>query len=370
MKQLFLLPVAAMTLLTACGNIPQEATDETGQYRTLAVIDSIGMEMGDSCYVLGAIEGVAHGAEGEIMVLDRSAACVRVYDETGEYIGQIGRRGTGPGELENPISFAVLGDGRICVCDPWRGGLLTYFPDYSFEALKVDITDNTPALMRGTNDSGFVAGKIDYEIDNDAIIAQVRFLRYDLQPEPTMVFQENRFEVDFMNLGDTLEKSLFWGTFTADRSGNVYFALMDPGLYEIIGLRQDGTRFMTAEHGMEEVSKTEQEMADEKAYVLAKLRGWNANWGVEDYTPQPLRNQVRQLGVDGQGRLWALRGTREEPTFDVFDSQTGEFLFSAMLPGTGYEGLFWNFTFDEHGILAYSESPEYFPQVYMLELQE
>ncbi|MBD3277814.1 MAG: 6-bladed beta-propeller [Candidatus Aegiribacteria sp.] len=373
MKCTVLFFVLILCFLPGCGSESEEAAESSETYedfRTLAVVDSIGIEMGDSSYVLGAIEGVAHDQYGSILVLDRSAACIKVYDREGNFLDQIGRRGSAPGEMENPISFAVLGDGRICVIDPWRGGFLTYNPDYSFEGLKVQMTNNTPALMTGLNDSGFVAGQVGYENDDGAILAHVKMLRYDLQPEPSHIYMENSFVVDFMDLGNTLEKTLFWGSFTGDRHGNVYFALMEPDKYEIIGIRQDGTQFMSASHSIEEVEKTASEMADEEAYVLAKLRGWNANWGIEQYTPQPMRNQVRQLGVDGEGRLWALRGTREDPTFDVFDSETGDFLFTAVLPEIGYRGLFLNFTVDEGGILAYSENPLDYPKVYIVELQE
>jgi len=366
---------AAALLLAGCGGDPRPADDTASNpvedhFRTLVIRDSIGIEMGDSNYVLGAIEGVDHDAHGNILVLDRSAACVRVYDGSGEFMAQVGRRGSAPGELENPISFTLLGDGRICIIDPWRGGILTYNPDYSFQGLKVNITNNTPALMTGLNDSGFVAGQVGYRNEGGTITAFVRMLRYDLQPEPSRIYQENEFVIDFMDLGRTLEQTLFWGAFTGDRNGNVYFALMEPDQYLIEGVREDGTRFMTATHEMEEVPKTQQEKIDEEAWVLATLRGWNAQWGVEDYEPQPMRNQVRQLNVDGQGRIWALRGTREDPTFDVFHGETGDFLFTAELPGIGYEGLFWNFTIDEGGITAYSEMPLDYPRIYILELQE
>lgn len=362
-----------LMILTACGGGGEADLTESPaseDARTLVIVDSIGIEMGDSNYVLGAIEGVAHDHLGNILVLDRSTACIKVYDGEGNFLEQIGRRGSAPGELENPIGFALLGDGRICVIDPWRGGFLTWNADHSFQGLRVEYTSNVPALCRGLNDSGFVAGQVGYENVNGVIRGHVRMLRYDLQQEPSHVYMENEFDVDFMDLGSTLEQTLFWGSFTGDRSGNVYFALMEPDVYEIRGIREDGTVFMTVTHGIEEAAKTEEEMADEEEWVLAKLRGWDANWGMEDYRPQPFRNQVRQLGVDGDGRLWALRGTREDPTFDVFDSETGEYLFTAVLPGMGYSGLFMNFTVDEGGILAYSENPSDYPRVYIVELEE
>jgi len=359
-----------LAFVSGCSGEETAQADAPVDMIELEIVDSIGVEMGDSNYVLGAIEGAAFGSRGEIMVLDRSAACIMVYDRSGEFLARISRRGTAPGELENPISFAVLGDGRICVCDPWRGGIMTWLPDYSFEGVKIPVSENAPALMQGASDSGFVAGQVGYSFSGDDIIASVSFVRYDLEPEPSRVYMENSFTFDFMDLTNTLEQSLFWGCFTADRSGNVYFALMDPDDYVIKGLREDGTEFMTAAGEVVDVEKSPSEIADEEAWILAKLEGWDANWGIRDYQPQPFRNQVRQLAVDGSGRLWALRGTAEDPTFDVFDSTSGEFLFTAHLPGVGYEGLFWNFACGDSMAVSWSDSPELYPQIYVIPLPD
>ena len=54
----------------------------------------------------------------------------------------------------------------------------------------------------------------------------------------------------------------------------------------------------------------------------------------------------------------------------MFDSRTRERLFGTVLPSVGYDGLFWDFLVDEHGILAWSEIASGCAQVYMLELEE
>jgi hypothetical protein len=305
------------------------------------------------------------------MVLDRTAACVKIYDRDGGFIGRMGRRGSAPGELLNPISFAVLGDGRTVIIDPWRGGLFSWSSDFEYQRQFGEMNNHTPAMFVGSSDSGFIAGKVTPEVVNDRIMVTTALLRYEMSAEPVLSYRDRRFELDPMDMATTLENTLFWGSYTSDRDGNVYFALMEPDDYTIVGLRRDGTEFMTIEHPTESVAKTEDEMADERAYILARLEGWNAQWGIADYQPQPMRNQVRALpGVDSEGRLWALRGTREDPTFDVFDSRTGERLFGAVLPDIGYDGLFWSFRVDEHGILAWSEIASGYPQVYMLTLLE
>ena len=75
-------------LAAGCGESPEETSVvQEIDIRTLVVTNSIGIEFGDSCYVLGAIEGVAHGSDGSIMILDSSvvllASCANLMTFSG-----------------------------------------------------------------------------------------------------------------------------------------------------------------------------------------------------------------------------------------------------------------------------------------------
>ncbi len=98
------------TTTTAQQQLVQIDTDLTVM---LCSVDSIGIEYGDSNYVMGGIEGVAFGPDGNIAVLDCGRSTVRLYSPGGEYLRSIGRRGNGPGELQNITFMAITEDGHI-----------------------------------------------------------------------------------------------------------------------------------------------------------------------------------------------------------------------------------------------------------------
>lgn len=67
--------------------------------------------------VLGEVDsGFGHLADvtvldsGHILALDRSLKAVWVFDQSGDFVGMIGREGKGPGEFTDPIALAALGE--------------------------------------------------------------------------------------------------------------------------------------------------------------------------------------------------------------------------------------------------------------------
>lgn len=68
--------------------------------------------------------GVAADASaGRIYVLDWRGERVAVFDRTGAYMGEYGRRGEGPGEFRNPAALSVDPSGVLTVWDAGRGVL-------------------------------------------------------------------------------------------------------------------------------------------------------------------------------------------------------------------------------------------------------
>lgn len=57
-------------------------------------------------------------AQGRLYVLDAQAAQVRVFGPDGTHVRSLGRQGQGPGELAQPVGFALAPDGAVWVVDP------------------------------------------------------------------------------------------------------------------------------------------------------------------------------------------------------------------------------------------------------------
>lgn len=70
--------------------------------------------------------------DGTTAILDRDAHEVRLFDEKGNFLRNIGREGPGPGEFGDPARLIGRDDGMLLVWDDQRGQLATFGRDGSF----------------------------------------------------------------------------------------------------------------------------------------------------------------------------------------------------------------------------------------------
>jgi hypothetical protein len=140
-----------LTLGLACADRPREATWQgkmvTADGITIVsnpkaplygpgVLDleedlSIGEAVGANEYVFARAWYIAVNDDGEIFVMDQGDACVKVFSKNGTYLRSIGRKGQGPGELQNPNSLHLTKNGRLIFEDFIRG-LNVFGPDGTF----------------------------------------------------------------------------------------------------------------------------------------------------------------------------------------------------------------------------------------------
>jgi hypothetical protein len=91
---------------------------------------SIGEVDGPSELVFGRIVALAVAEDGRILATDGQIPTVRVFAPDGTYLRSLGRRGKGPGELENPdAGLAILNDARVVVRDKGNARLQVYSPE-------------------------------------------------------------------------------------------------------------------------------------------------------------------------------------------------------------------------------------------------
>ena len=109
----------------------QTVTDTVGDtivVRTVGAVDSaithtlvpelsIGRIDGADEYVFGSVDDVIPTADGGAYVWDGQANAMRQYDSTGAFVRQVGRKGGGPGEYDDPIGMDLLPDGRLAIWD-------------------------------------------------------------------------------------------------------------------------------------------------------------------------------------------------------------------------------------------------------------
>jgi hypothetical protein len=72
---------------------------------------AIGQVEGDPGYLFGSIAGVCVSSAGDVLVVDRQAATIRVFDRDGVLVRTLGGPGAGPGELSNTLVGCWVGPG-------------------------------------------------------------------------------------------------------------------------------------------------------------------------------------------------------------------------------------------------------------------
>jgi len=106
--------------------------------------------------------GAAVDQSGNVYVLDTGNRRIQVFDQDGEFLRSISRRGQGPGELEAPISIAIAG-GNVVVSDQVTSRL-------SFWAADGTYLNGVALFHRGAHVSGLADGSfvgMYQEIDPD-----------------------------------------------------------------------------------------------------------------------------------------------------------------------------------------------------------
>lgn len=90
---------------------------------------------------------VATDAKGQLYVLDPVLNTVRVFDEAGEPLGQLGRRGRGPGEFAFPIGLAAGAHGSVGVLDAAQASIVRFDADRNVRPL-MSILETRPVSGR------------------------------------------------------------------------------------------------------------------------------------------------------------------------------------------------------------------------------
>ncbi len=372
-----LFTAAVMILLIGCGGedttgeVPVHAAPEVPTVY-LVPVDSIGIEIGDSTLVMGAIEGLAYGPDGNIAILDCALACVRIYSPEGEYLRQIGRRGNGPGELQSIAFLGISEDGHVFLTGDGCEILGVHqFDYYTGEWLgSIPSLGTPPTCIEGAEDSFYVRKDIKFDTSSGEAQILISIAKYAFGEEDPVItyIEEDMAPFNPGNMASIIELVWYGYDVAADFSGNTYIAPRSTEEAAVIIYGSDGEETGRIELDLEPVLRTEEEIEMEKLILTAKM-SIMGNDHMPPLEPDPYKPLIKGLEVDEEGNIWVQHGGAAVPTFSVFDS-SGEPMFNAEVAGNPPDGNSWRFYIDGNGILAYAEDPsDGYQKVYLLEME-
>lgn len=159
-------PILVAAVLTVWGRgadaqradtIVRNATPKYAGISSLVLEQRIGVVDGPSEYMFAQIFDVLPARNGSLLVLDRGAMELRLFDSTGRFVRTVARRGQGPGEFTAPAGMAFLRDGRLLLYDSGNRRINVYTAAGASET-QWTLASSVSTLTRGlvVDTAGFV----------------------------------------------------------------------------------------------------------------------------------------------------------------------------------------------------------------------
>jgi len=306
----------------------------------------IGVEVGDDEYMIGRVNSVAVGTDGEIYVSDGQQEIVRMYDADGNYVRDIGGEGQGPGEYRYAPALGTLSDGTLVMRDGSTSRI-------SFFSAQGDYLDSFPAVPGNV----FIVDRED-NIHAQRFEGDISLVQYSRAGE-----ELGRLEYPPRDLAGAQTFVLGWGEgdiypfpveTQSDWSPLGYLVTGRNDVYDIEVRRPEGTVHLRRDIPRPEVNSEEQ--AQWEAHRQRLIERVAARGDDADFEPIPdVKPYFRQIHVADDGRIWVFRYVeaverddiepvpgqpdrplltwREPWTYDVFEPD-GTFLGSVVVPET------------------------------------
>jgi hypothetical protein len=368
-KALNLLSGIFLLALLSCGEPTTGEPDWAADvpHLTITAVDSICMEPGDSSFSFGLISDAAQSPEGSIAVLDSEEGAVLLFSADGSFLGRISNPGSGPDEALHPSAIAFYNDGSMAVSDA-EGCRIDFFDAAGSYSGCIDGFSPTAPLGITALDDGAIVGlnlEIAQSLVDQSTLLILNLARWQDSPWSTVEYCNESVPAE--DLVASVMDAMF--AFTASRtSGRVFRSPLSES-YAVECYEPDGTLYLTIERPYNPASKTQAEIDEERTLMAAGLAAQGNSGALGMWEPDPYKNAIADLGVDGQDRLWVRRGWIDAPTFDVFD-QAGTLLFVATVEYDAEVARLWSVQVDDGGLIAYNGFPVESPRLYMLRLQE
>lgn len=245
-KIILVLMITALILITACG---KKDTGDKLNYEIKTVsgvkvfandktpsVDKIEMNVVEQFTINGDVEDELQSfaiqqptfdidKEGNIYVVDIKSSSLKKFDKDGNFVAQLGRKGTGPGEFFMPMSVITAND-TIYGFDA-RMKINKYDMSNNFvSAISISPTDGNPMMLKRAGDN-FVGYRVSTEQKNSKIFIILSLTVIDGKFNTIRTIAQNKIEFDPAKPFNPLDLITFFAVgenkvFVAEKSADIF----------------------------------------------------------------------------------------------------------------------------------------------------
>jgi hypothetical protein len=301
----------------------------------------IGGDTDNDDELFGVIVHLLTDGRGNVYVLDKQLAQVKIFSKEGEFIRDIGREGDGPGEFREPSCMFFTSDGGLAVMQLSPGKIVLLSPEGdAMGELPLPFLESgsAPLLFDGRSNGDNVVLLFGENIFTEGRFETRRYLAgIDQEGNETVRYHAETRAIDF---ADPMVDETNWDTFerrwALGRDGCVYVAPDFSG-YRIQVWTRDGNPIHIIERQYESRKRSQKEIDFcNKAYGIFAKRIRDCRVIISEFT-----KDIETFYIREDGSIWVLSsiGVRDRPLgslgiFDVFDGE-GHFIRQVVLMGEG-----------------------------------
>lgn len=332
----------------------------------LSIRDSIGVEVGDSNYVIGSPSFARMLPQQRVLIVDHIKKSVSLYSSEGEYLAQVGKCGGGPGEYVIPSWVALTPSGGFAVNDVGGRAILFFTEECVYSGRTGIFETAVPSNTAFLSDTSFIGSTpVRDFIDGDLHAGYAVSLFSINSNEPLLTYYS---ELALFNGENPLSIDALKPSTAISDDGVIFIAPRSQDQYCITAYTAQGDTLFQIQEAYSRLEKTEDVIIEETARRRAYLEYAGAPAHiVNNFNAQKYYYAINSIGIGPDSNLWVSLGFTAFPTFLVYSSTDGTYLYSAVLENHSHVEDMLVFP-TKYGITAVDHYSDSWPRVFLIEI--
>ncbi|TVR32656.1 MAG: 6-bladed beta-propeller [Balneolaceae bacterium] len=292
--------------------------------------------------LLGSITNLLVDSDGDLILVDGSQRYVYAVNAEGEFIQQVGARGSGPGEYEFPGIVQLADDNSIHLFDWGSRSMIVYTKNNGVWSFSSDFTADfnqygffTQFFTAANNQYYIVTSPMRIDEEDSKLIVRKIDNTGGLVQDSVYVFPQNErftvFENGMPRMSMTIPSMHRQGRFYADYTGNTYFGWTDSlTIFRRALDEQEFTPILNSSiKNTPFTSSTRDTLLSNYENLLSENNQARRDLISSFPDTKPVYSDFK---VDDNGRIWVQIFNEEEGTDWFVFSSEGEPMYRAELP--------------------------------------
>ncbi len=251
---------------------------------------------------------------GYIYALDFKDRKVKIFDDSGAYVGSIGKKGQGPGELNMPSGILISQKNELIIEDTLNRRLAFFTLEGEF-IKNISLADRLGLVNLMQDSQGYFLGR-EIGLDGDKMYFEIK--KYDAELKPLFTFDKIEFAVPLpgtkINIMDLMSLYQF------DGKGNVFYGRNQE--YELKVFDAEGNHILSIQKDYNPVKITQ----EDKDEMLDKIPNVTPGVNIKEMFEFPKYYPPYQFfSLDEQERIfvrtWEKGEVKGEYVFDIFNPE-------------------------------------------------